>query len=414
MLRRRSAKTVTCPRVIRTLTTRSEAPEARESAPRCSSPLLFCIRRWSIHKDPKRHVRHFVTWGYSAATQRILFPDLALIFSSSALLTAFNHVAEIPMYMPPEPIVLPSVALGLLITFRTNTANMRYNEARCLWGEIVNTSRDITRIALQWLPQSNDDKFGKAQSAKVCRMTKAFSIVLKYHLTIDGGNPDSRFSRSDPDLPALVKEELRKELSTVCFSPSDPVQAQELEDCLNSSHRPLWAIQQMCDASHAGIWARCGDRPDRALRDGQLLERHFQRLCGAMGACERIHRTPIPTAFTRHSSRFLMVWCNAMPLVLWPIVGTATPLAATFVSWAMLGTEDIGVQVEEPFDVLPLFQYCQGIAATCDGMVKDAHNNMITLSKDLEFQRTGPQILVEDMVERSFNNNNNRRTAAAH
>ncbi|EOD31141.1 hypothetical protein EMIHUDRAFT_55324, partial [Emiliania huxleyi CCMP1516] len=204
---------------------------------------------------------------------------------------------------------LPSVALGLLITFRTNTANMRYNEARCLWGEIVNTSRDITRIALQWLPQSNDDKFGKAQSAKVCRMTKAFSIVLKYHLTIDGGNPDSRFSRSDPDLPAL----------------------------------------QMCDASHAGIWARCGDRPDRALRDGQLLERHFQRLCGAMGACERIHRTPIPTAFTRHSSRFLMVWCNAMPLVLWPIVGTSTPLAATFVSWAMLGTEDIGVQVEEPF-----------------------------------------------------------------
>ena len=373
----------------------------------------MCIRRWSIHKDPKRHVRHFVTWGYSAATQRILFPDLALIFSSSALLTAFNHVAEIPMYMPPEPIVLPSVALGLLITFRTNTANMRYNEARCLWGEIVNTSRDITRIALQWLPQSNDDKFGKAQSAKVCRMTKAFNIVLKYHLTIDGGNPDSRFSRSDPDLPALVKKELRKELSTVCFSPFDPVQAQELEDCLNSSHRPLWAIQQMCDASHAGIWARCGDRPDRALRDGQLLERHFQRLCGAMGACERIHRTPIPTAFTRHSSRFLMVWCNTMPLVLWPIVGTATPLAATFVSWAMLGTEDIGVQVEEPFDVLPLFQYCQGIAATCDGMVKDAHNNMITLSKDLEFQRTGPQILVEDMVEPSFNNNN-RRTAAAH
>ena len=46
-------------------------------------------------------------------------------------------------------------------------------------------------------------------------------------------------------------------------------------------------------------------------------------------------------------------------------------------------------------------------------MVKDAHNNMITLSKDLEFQRTGPQILVEDMVEPSFNNIN-RRTAAAH
>ena len=262
-----------------------------------------------MHKDPKRHIRHFVTWGYSAATQRILFPDIALIFSSSAALCTYNCFAELPLYMPPEPIVLPSVALGLLVTFRTNTTVSRYNEARCLWGEIVNTSRDITRIALQWLPQSKDDKFGKAQAAKVCRMTKAFNIVLKYHLTIDGGNPDDRVSRTDPELPSKVKEELRKELSMVCFSPSDPVQARELEDCLSSSHRPLWTIQQMCNASHAGIWARCGDRPDRAIRDGQLLERHFQRLCGAMGACERIHRTPIPTAFTRHCSRFLVVWC---------------------------------------------------------------------------------------------------------
>ena len=91
------------------------------------------------------------------------------------------------------------------------------------------------------------------------------------------------------------------------------------------------------------------------------------------------------------------------------------------------------MQVEEPFDVLPLFQYCQGIAATCDGMVKgahascaacrlsqrlrartapfalaDAHNDHITLSKDLEVERTGPQILVEDMgaLEASFNMRN--------
>ena len=129
------------------------------------------------------------------------------------------------MYMPPEPIVLPSVALGLLITFRTNTANMRYNEARCLWGEIVNTSRDITRIALQWMPQSKDDAFGKAQAAKVCRMTKAFSIVLKYHLTIDGGNPDgTRLEVERDDLikgegGPILKKELRDELIK-CLPPS--------------------------------------------------------------------------------------------------------------------------------------------------------------------------------------------------
>jgi len=295
--------------------------------------------------------------------------------------------------------VLPSVALGLLVTFRTNTANARYMEARQLWGEIVNTSRDVTRLALQWMPQSKDDEFGKAQAHKLCRLTKAFCIVLKYHLTLDGGNPETRLAHDDPGLASKVKEELREELAKVCFDETDPVQLRELDQCVASSHRPLWVIQQMGDAAHAGTWARCGDRPDRAIRDAHLFERHFQRLCGAMGACERIHRTPIPTAFTRHASRFLTVWCNAMPLVLWPIVGNATPLAAVFVSWAMLGTEDIGVQVEEPFDVLPLFQYCQGIAATCDGLVKDAKLERITLSLDLDVQRSGPQILPAD----SFN-----------
>jgi len=82
-----------------------------------------------------------------------------------------------------------------------------------------------------------------------------------------------------------------------------------------------------------------------------------------------------------------------MPLVLWPIVGNATPIASVFVAWAMLGTEDIGVQVEEPFDVLPLFQYCQGIAATCDGLVKDAKRDYITASMDLDVIRPEREIL---------------------
>ena len=90
-----------------------------------------------------------------------------------------------------------------------------------------------------------------------------------------------------------------------------------------------------------------------------------------------------------------------MPLVLWPVVGTWTPLASIFVCWAMLGTEDIGVQVEEPFDVLPLFQYTQGIAATCDGMAKDAKAEQITLSLDLDVERTGPQILANGYDEKA-------------
>jgi predicted membrane chloride channel (bestrophin family) len=37
------------------------------------------------------------------------------------------------------------------------------------------------------------------------------------------------------------------------------------------------------------------------------LEEHVLALEKALGGCERILRTPVPTSYTRHTSRFLMV-----------------------------------------------------------------------------------------------------------
>ena len=47
--------------------------------------------------------------------------------------------------------------------------------------------------------------------------------------------------------------------------------------------------------------------------------------------------------------------------------------ASIFVSFVLLGIEDIGVQIEEPFDVLPLWQYCDAIGASCDQLQLHRH-----------------------------------------
>ena len=93
------------------------------------------------------------------------------------------------------------------------------------------------------------------------------------------------------------------------------------------------------------------------------------RLNDAMGACERLLRTPIPQSYTRHTSRFLTLWCNLLPLALWPALGLGTPLATVFIGFALLGIEDIGVQIEEPFCVLPLWQYAGTVADSCDELL---------------------------------------------
>ena len=58
-------------------------------------------------------------------------------------------------------------------------------------------------------------------------------------------------------------------------------------------------------------------------------------------ACERIIDTPIPTAYTRHISRFLSAWLTVLPLALWSDVGMATPITSITIAYFVLGFEDL-------------------------------------------------------------------------
>lgn len=79
------------------------------------------------------------------------------------------------------------------------------------------------------------------------------------------------------------------------------------------------------------------------------------------GACERIFKTGIPSAYTRHTSRFLMTYLTIMPLIVWDAVRwLAVPLCFV-VAFLLLGTENIGAQIEEPFHVLPLEEICRSM-----------------------------------------------------
>ena len=129
-----------------------------------------------------------------------------------------------------------------------------------------------------------------------------------------------------------------------------------------------------------------------------------------MGACERILRTPIPLSYTRHTSRFLTIWLALLPLAVRlgsvshslrrlggiggtpdaPTVPTQTnvrhhiltrarvckvrpelgwlsvPFMAVL-SILLLGVDEIGVQIEEPFRSLPLQSICGVIEASVVG-----------------------------------------------
>ena len=86
-----------------------------------------------------------------------------------------------------------------------------------------------------------------------------------------------------------------------------------------------------------------------------------------LAKCEKMLRTPIPLGYTRYTVRFLWIWLTLLPFALvrtFKDFGAGTwwedkpqpvlVLAMFFIGFIFLSIEDIAVQIEEPFAILPL------------------------------------------------------------
>ncbi len=69
----------------------------------------------------------------------------------------------------------------------------------------------------------------------------------------------------------------------------------------------------------------------------------------------------------RHTSRFLLWWLTGFPFAAWSSYGWVTPFVTAVVTFLLLGTENIGIQIEEPFEVLPI----EAITAACISSVHE-------------------------------------------
>src|SRR5919109_553634 len=71
---------------------------------------------------------------------------LAIVLGLSALLTILHdRFGMFDRDLTPIPFSLVGVALGIFLGFRNNTTYDRFWEGRRLWGQLVNTSRSLSR-----------------------------------------------------------------------------------------------------------------------------------------------------------------------------------------------------------------------------------------------------------------------------
>jgi putative membrane protein len=261
---------------------------------------------------------------------RVIFCGIFGVFIS------YLHFLGFQVGLPTLSSVVPSIVLGLLLVFRTNTAYERYWEGRKIWGNLVNNSRNFARTI--WVTIQEEQPEDRRQKIIALRLLLAFAFATKLHL------------RSEP-----VNYELER------LMPS------EWYDKLKMMNNPPLEI---------AFWI--GDYLQKQYEKERInpyqLTAMFKLLDGmidALGGCERILKTPIPLAYSIHLKQLLLLYCMTLPFQVVNDLSWSTGFIVSLISFAVFGIEAIGIQIENPFGYdpndLPLDQIC----ATMERNIED-------------------------------------------
>ncbi len=76
-------------------------------------------------------------------------------------------------------------------------------------------------------------------------------------------------------------------------------------------------------------------------------------LIDALGGAERIMKTPVPFAYAHHIKLFVLIFCLTVPFAMSSTMHWLTPVGAALLAFGLLGIDEIGVEIEEPFGYDP-------------------------------------------------------------
>ncbi|MFN6565986.1 bestrophin family protein [Dendronalium sp. ChiSLP03b] len=261
-------------------------------------------------------------------------------------LIAGLHYLKIPVSQPILGSVIPSIVLGLLLVFRTNTAYERFWEGRKCWGSIVNNVRNLARQI--WVSIDEKSPVDREDKIATLRLLVAFAVATKLHLRGEPVNSELEELMSASRYTKL--KSMNNPPLEVAFWIGDYLQKQYIRNCLNSYQ--LTSIQEL-----------------------------LNNLVDNLGGCERILKTPMPLAYSIHLKQLLLLYCVLLPFQVVQSLGWWTGLVVALISFTLFGIEAIGLEIENPFGYdandLPLDAICNTMKRNID--------DLISLSPSVEF-----------------------------
>ena len=246
----------------------------------------------------------FWTWQRSA---------VFFFTAAGSFIAALNHFGFLSdqANFPSFPLAVIGGALGIFVSFRTNSAYQRWWEGRKLWGRLINTSRHFCTQALAYLPKENQQEFVHRHIVYV--------HALRCGLRNQPLHEDQHILRTvEPDELEVLK---------VATNPNHTL--------LNKQLTGLVALEK--DNKITSFWLSDFDESVRHLLDIQ-------------GGAERIKKTPFPPAYGFLAANITKIYSWLLPLAMvhelqWWIIPVNVLICMCF---QMIN--EVGRVLENPFE----------------------------------------------------------------
>jgi len=200
--------------------------------------------------------------------------------------------------------------LSMLLVFRINTAYDRWWEGRKNWGELLNTSRNLSSQLHAFLPEHLVD-----ERKQLATLLSNFAFTLKEHLR---------------DEPKYIEVQYTKTLTEEIF--------------ISAPHKPNLIISHLFQYMNT-LFIKEYLSSEQFL----LITNQTNRFTEITGACERIKSTPIPYSYSLYLKRIIFIYVITMPII----------FAIDFKYWAVLfvglifytfaSLELVSEEIEDPF-----------------------------------------------------------------
>ena len=251
--------------------------------------------------------------------QYVSLPLLGLLAYDVLIVLAYQHGYLQWAALEEIPLSLFGSAIGVILAFRNSTSYSRWWEARILWGSIVNNCRSWARLVTTTL--RSDDKAASGEIEQIRRKMVYYQIAWVHSLR-------QHLRRLDPlsDVSSLLTPE---EIDALRDQKNVPVAIQQ------------WQSLLLRDALDRG-WID--------LAQWQAMNQSLDDLVDAQGGAERIKNTPMPRQYDYLPQVCAHIFCFLLPLAMVSSLGWFTPLGSTLVGFIFLALDQIGRDLEDPFD----------------------------------------------------------------